>query len=65
MRLIERNQLGLTRGTNQLLASERGIADEGLESRFDPGPEIDDICGEILGRARLIEMSQDGARAIE
>jgi hypothetical protein len=65
MRLIEGNQLGLAGSTNQLLASERRIANEGLKGGFDAAPEIDDVSSEIFCRTRLVEVSEDGARAIE
>lgn len=65
MRLIERDQLRLASGANQLLARERRVADESLEGAFDSGPQIDNVGGEIFRRTRLIEVSQDGARAIQ
>jgi hypothetical protein len=51
MRLVERDQLGLPRGADQLLATERRVADEGLQRCFDAGPEIDYVRGEIFGSA--------------
>jgi hypothetical protein len=48
VRLIESDQLGLTRGANQLLPAERGIADQRLKCGLGAYPEIDDVGGKIF-----------------
>jgi hypothetical protein len=65
VRLLEGDQLRLTRSTNELLSGERGIADERLKRALNPRPQIYDVGGEIFGGARRFEMSQNGSRAIE
>ena len=65
MGLIERDELGLARRANQLLAGERSVADECLERRLGARPEIDDVGGEIFGRPGFIEVSQYGSGAVQ
>jgi hypothetical protein len=63
--LIESDQLSLSGSANELLPAERRIPNEVLESAFDATPEIDDVGGEILSGTWLVEVRQNGARAIE
>jgi hypothetical protein len=63
--LIERNGFSLASGANELLAGERGISYQRLQSRFSACPEIDDICGQIFGVAWRIEMRENGANAVQ
>jgi len=54
MSLVERDQLGLPRGADQLLTAERRVADQRLQCCFAAGPEIDDVRREIFGIARSL-----------
>jgi hypothetical protein len=56
MRLLERYQLRLSGGANQLLASERRVANECLKRALDASPEIDDVRGEIFRVAWGLEV---------
>jgi hypothetical protein len=65
VRLVQRYQFRLTRRPDQLLSGKRGIADERLERAFGAGPQIDDVGCQIFRGALFVEVSQNGAHAIE
>jgi len=65
VRRLEGDQLRLAGSADQLLAGERRVADQGLERRLGAGSQIDDVGSEIFGRARSLEVSENGANPVQ
>src|SRR5687767_3557523 len=65
MCLLQRYELALTSGANELLSAQVRAADERAERGLDSRPEIDDVGGEVLRAARCLEVCENRANAVE